>query len=319
MDTPASATPLAEDKNDLGFGTVVATESKRRLLNKDGSFNVRRRGLGFWRAQSLYHYALAFTWPRFLTYTVFMYLAINIVFAFLLLLCGPNALGGADARGMGGDVLRAFFFSVETFATIGYGEIIPVGLPAHVIMVVEALVSLMSHALITGLIFARFARPRASILFSRNMIVAPFQGGRALMFRITNLRENQLIDVRARVICSFIDSTDKIRQFRPLTLERDQVNFFPLAWTIVHPITEASPIAELTAEHLYNSQYEFLVIISATDETFSQVVHARSSYTWDEVLWGARFRNIFNPPDHEGMLSVELDRIDDIDRVALSD
>lgn len=315
---PVSAPSRPEDKNDLGFGAVVTAQSKSRLLNKDGSFNLRRRGLGVWRSQSLYHHALSITWPKFLASVVVVYLAINVVFAAAFLLCGPTALVGADAQQMGGSLWRAFFFSVETFATIGYGEISPVGLPAHFVMVIEALVAVMSQALITGLLFARFSRPSAAILFSKNMVVAPFQGGKALMFRITNLRNNQLIDVRARVLSSaFSGGPGMGRTFRQLALERSEVNFFPLAWTVVHPINEQSPLWGKSLDDLHADDFEFLVLISATDDTFAQVVHSRSSYTHNEVMWGAKFQNMFNPPDPNGKLSVDIERIDEVQPVPL--
>ena len=311
--------PHFEDKGDLGFGSVVAAESTQRLLNKDGSFNVRRRGLGVLRSQSLYHWAIGLTWPRFLLAAALNYLTINVVFALLYLACGGGALIGAEAQQMGGSFWRAFFFSVETFATIGYGEITPIGVPSHVIMVFEALVALMTQALITGLLFARFARPTAAILFSTHMVVAPFQGGRGLMFRITNLRDNQLIDLKARVTSSWIERTDKGegRRFRQLTLERSDVIFFPLAWTLVHPITEESPLYGLSDADLRTSDFEFLCIITATDETFAQVVHARTSYKAQELVWGAKFTNIFLPPDDRGRLAVDIDRIDEYEQVAL--
>jgi inward rectifier potassium channel len=191
-------------------------------------------------------------------------------------------------------------------------------MPAHFVMVVEALVAVMSQALITGLLFARFSRPSAAILFSKNMIVAPFQGGAALMFRITNLRNNQLIDVRARVLSSaFSGGPGMGRTFRQLTLERSEVNFFPLAWTLVHPINEQSPLWGKSLDDLRAADFEFLVLISATDDTFAQVVHSRSSYTHNEVVWGAKFDNMFNPPDANGKLSVDIERIDNVHEAPL--
>lgn len=314
---PTPSSPRPEDRNDLGFGAVVSAQSRRRLLNRDGSFNVRRRGLGVFRSQSLYHRALRATWPRFLWSCVAVYLAINVLFALLFLACGPTALaGGAEAQ-LGGAFGRAFFFSVETFATIGYGEISPVGVLPHMIMVFEALIAVMSQALITGLLFARFSRPNAAVQFSDKMLVAPYQGGQALMFRMTNLRDSQLIDVRTRVNCSWMEGD--VRRFQLLTLERSEVIFFPLAWTVVHPITPESPLWGLGEAALSAQEYEFLVTVTATEETFSQAVHTRTSYRDHEILWGAKFRNIFNPPDDEGMLSVDVDRIDEIDRVPLPD
>jgi inward rectifier potassium channel len=189
----------------------------------------------------------------------------------------------------------------------------------HFIMVVESLVALMSQALITGLLFARFSRPSVAMAFSRNMVVAPFRGGRALMFRIANKRESQLIDVEARVTCSWVEqgAAGIGRRFQQLTLDRPTVTFFPLAWTLVHPITEESPLYRLSDADLRARSYEFLIIISGIDETFSQQVHTRSSYRPEEVVWGAKFRNIFNPPDRTGRLSVDVGRIDEYDAVEL--
>jgi inward rectifier potassium channel len=317
--TRTGRTSHFEDKGDLGFGSTVAAESTARLLNKDGSFNVRRRGLGVFRSQSLYHWAIGLTWPRFLMAAALNYFAINLVFALLYLACGGGALIGADAQAMGGSFWRAFFFSIETFATIGYGEISPVGIPAHMIMVFEALVALMTQALITGLLFARFARPTAAIRFSKSMVVAPFQGGRGLMFRIANRHDNQLIDLKARVTASWIERTVKGegRRFRQLVLERSDVIFFPLAWTLVHPINDESPLYGLSDEDLRRTDFEFLCIITAIDEAFAQVVHARTSFKSHEVVWGAKFTNIFLPPDDRGRLAVDIERIDEYDRMPL--
>jgi inward rectifier potassium channel len=315
----AKTAPRVEDKNDLGFGAVVGADSTQRLLNKDGSFNVRRRGLRWFESHSPYHLALNATWPRFLLACVATYTALNVVFAAAFLLCGSDSLIGASSRDLGGTVWRAFFFSVETFATIGYGDITPVGFPAHAIMYVESLTALMSQALITGLLFARFSRPIAAIRFSRNMVLAPFKGGRGLMLRMANMRDNQIIDLKARVNCSWLEAgvAGIGRKFQLLQLERSEVMLFPLSWTLVHPITEESPLWGLSDADLRKAEFEFLVLVSGIDETFSQQVHARSSYKPAEIVWGAKFRNIFNPPDAQGRLSIDIHRIDQSDPVPL--
>ena len=317
--TSASATARLEDKNDLGFGAVVSTDSTQRLLNKDGSFNVQRRGLRWFESHSPYHLALNATWPRFLVGVIAVYTAINVLFAIAFSLCGDGALIGAQSRELGGTLWRAFFFSVETFATIGYGDITPVGFPAHVVMFTESLTALMSQALITGLLFARFSRPTAAIRFSSHMVVAPYNNGRGLMMRMANMRDNQIIDLRARINCSWLErgSATVGRKFRLLDLERSEVMLFPLSWTLVHPITEESPLWGLTDADLRAAEFEFLVLVSGLDETFSQQVHARSSYKPAEIIWGHKFRNIFNPPDARGRLSIDIHRIDQSDPAPL--
>jgi inward rectifier potassium channel len=307
--------PSPEDpERDLGFGAVVARESRKRLLNRDGSFNVVREGLSFLQTLSPYQYLLTTSWPRFLGLIVLFYLATNSFFAVAYVACGPGQIAGASATTLGAQLLEMFFFSVQTFATIGYGGMHPVGLAANVMVTMESLVGLLGFALATGILFSRFAQPTARILFSRNAIIAPYRGITAFEFRIANARSNELIQVEARLMVSRL-KPDGNRDFTSLKLEREKVVFFPLAWTIVHPIDEESPLYGLTHEDLVASNTEFLVLLSGIDETFSQTVHTRSSYKADEIVWGARFSSLFNPPKPDGVLSVDISQLDRIEKV----
>ena len=307
-----------EDKNDLGFGAVVGAESRHRLLNKDGSFNVRRRGLRWFESHSPYHLALNASWPRFLLGCVAVYTGLNIVFAAAFALCGTDALVGASSRDLGGAMFRAFFFSVETFSTIGYGNVAPVGLAANLVVTVEALVGLLWLALATGLLFARFSRPTARIMFSRTAVIAPYRGIRAFEFRIANMRSSQLIEVQATVMFTRFEEHGgrQLRRYYQLPLERGSVTFFPLSWTIVHPIDEASPLNGLTRDDMRSSDAEFLVLLSGVEETFAQRVHARSSYRWDEVVWGAKFSDILHHPHGDEAVTLDVSRLDSIEPVA---
>lgn len=318
-DTPPPPRARSLD-NDLGFGGVVASESRRRLLNPDGSFNVAREGLGPIDRLAPYHSALVRPWPTFLAYLTAGYLAVNLLFALAYWLCGLGALTDTNHTLDGNAFARAFFFSVETFATIGYGAVAPAGLAANAVVTIESLVGILAVALVTGLVFARFSRPTARVRFSRPAVLAPYgDGGTAFMFRIVNERRTELLQLEIRVLLAYFveEGGRRVRRFDELALERQGVVFFPLAWTIVHPITPDSPLAGLDRAALNTLEAEFLVLLSGIDETNAQAVHARTSYKPDEIVAGVKFANLFNPTRPDGTLSIDVSRLDAVEPVAL--
>jgi len=303
-----------EEFHDLGFGSVVARESRERLLNQDGSFNVDRRGRGLLASISPYHALLTMSWRKYFGLVIAAYFVVNLTFAAAYEACGPGALEVSGARQA--SYLEAFFFSVQTLATIGYGRIAPVGMTANMLVTVESLVGLLGLALATGILFARFSRPIADIVFSRVAIVSPYKDKNAFMFRIANRRTNEMLEVQAEVIFSRLEGPDRVRRFHNLSLERPKVVFFPLSWTVVHPIGETSPMRGLTHQDLVDSDAEFLILLTGIDETFSQTVQARSSYKAEEIVWGARFQDVFRRPRDGGVLSVDVGKLHDIERLA---
>lgn len=317
-DRPFTA-PLKAVDTDLGFGSIVTRESRKRFLNRDGTFNVRREGLGVLGSISFYHYLLTITWARFLLYVTVLYLSMNATFAGLYVLCGADALTGFSSEPTRLRFVEAFFFSVHTLATIGYGNIAPTNTAANLLVTVESLVGLLGFAIVAGIMFARFARPMAQIAFSRNAIIAPYRDGRAFMFRIVNRKSNELVDVQAVLLLSRRKKggTNNDREFLPLKLERDRVVLFPLAWTIVHPIDDDSPLHGMQKDDLLQCDSEFLVLLNGFDETSSQTVHTRSSYKGNEVVWGAKFSSMFNPQDEDGTISVDVRKLNEFDRVPL--
>jgi len=309
---------LNEDQNrDLGFGSIVASESRQRLLNRDGSFNVNRTGLSFWSSFSLYHSLLTIPLWKFLSVLTIFYVLTNAVFAVAYVLCGAGALAHSAAENSEGRFLQAFFFSVQTFSTIGYGNLSPVGIAANTIVTIEALVGLLAVALATGLIFARFSRPTAKIVFSNQAVIAPFNDGNAFMFRVSNGRRNQIMELEATVLFTRFEIVNdrKLRRFYPLKLERSKVVFFPLAWTIVHPIDSESPLYELTREDLLGTDAEVLVLFTGIDETFSQTVHTRSSYKAEEIVWNVKFSDIYDRSASNQLLTVDVRRLHNIERL----
>lgn len=294
-------------ERDLGFGSVLSQQRQLRLLNRDGSFNVYRERRTWWRRIATYQHLLSLNWPEFFALIAIAFVTVNAVFATGYYLLGPNAVQGSV--GVSNPYLRCFFFSVDTFATIGYGNLAPAGVAAHLIVSVESLFGLMTFAIATGLVFARFSQPVADIIYSKHAIIAPYAGMRAFEFRIVNGRDNELIDVAARVLFTRFEGADgdsRQRKYYPLRLERERVALFPLAWTIVHPIDNSSPLYGSTRDELIRDRAEFLILLTATDEIFSQTVQSRSSYTADEIVWGVRFTGLFQGKDNA--LRVDMNR-----------
>jgi inward rectifier potassium channel len=281
-----------------------------RAINKDGSFNVRRKGFRQ-KTGGAYTHLVSMTWPKFLTTVFVTYLLVNFIFAQLYYILGPNALLTGQADLGLGPFEKAFFFSVQTLTTVGYGSIYPTGTAAHIISSVEAALGLMSFALATGILFARFSRPTARLIFSDQMVVSPFGEVTALQFRIANQRSNVLMELDADLMLMTVevgpDGKFK-RNFQELALERDHLFFLALSWTLVHPINETSPLWGKTEEDLRAMQAEIMILIKGFDDSFSQVVHTRYSYRWDEVRWSARFLPAFDVAP-EGHMILDLSKM----------
>lgn len=300
--------------SDLGFGRVLSQQRQLRLLNRDGSFNVQRRGRGL-HAFLAYSNLVTTTWNRFFLFVASSYVALNAIFALAFAACGPNAIIVTTPTGIHSRLLQDFFFSIHTSATIGYGNTLPEGIAANSLVALESVVSLLGLAVVTGLVFARFSRPVADILFSRTAVMAAYGKYRSLQFRIVNARNNQIIDLNARLMLARFERRADgaaIRRYYSLLLERESVAFFPLSWTVVHPIDESSPLLGATPESLRESAAEFLILLTGTDETFSQVVNTRSSYSAEEVQWGVRFADIFIYDPQGRTAGVDLNRFHDV-------
>jgi inward rectifier potassium channel len=304
---------IRAEPQDLGFGTVIGRANEKRLLNRDGTFNQRRRGLPFFKSLSAYHSLLTISWTKFLALVAVSYIAANALFASVFMLCGVDALSGPVPSGTRSVFLRDFFFSIHTLATIGYGNIAPVSLSADVVVAVESLIGLLGLALWTGLLFARFSRPMAALIFSGRAVIAPYRSQTALMFRVVNGRSNQMVELKATLLFSRL--VNGVRKYDNLTLERSGVVFFPLSWTVVHPIDDRSPLFGCSRQDLEATDAEILILITGTDETFSQTVHARTSYKPDEILFGKKFASIYEPLQ-DGIASIDVRRLSEVENAS---
>jgi len=301
-------------RQDLGLGCKLSQRSRVRLLNHDGTFNVRRNDFGPFHPFNAYHTLLSLPVPRLLGVLSLWYLVANVFFATLYWMLGPGALSGSADPPLA-RFEDCLFFSIQTLSTIGYGRLVPDTRGANVLVAIEALVGLLEFAIMSGLLFARFTRPTAKIAFSANALIAPYEGGWALMFRLVNMRNHSLTDVHAVVSFARWEVNDGVRsrEFDALALERDSIIFMPLHWVIVHPIGADSPFRGLTAETLAGSDPEIVCLITADDETFAQTVHAKTSYDRSDIVWGARFRDMYvGDADH---VPIDLERLHDLERI----
>jgi inward rectifier potassium channel len=292
--------------------TKQVTAPLRRVIDDNGKFNVHRRGTT-WRDFHPYLHLVNMSWLWFLIMLFLGYVAINSVFAGVYFALGPDQLSGAGAPTEWGRFLNDFFFSSHTLSTVGYGNIAPKGMAANVLATFEALVGVLGFAVATGLLFGRVSRPSARIGFSENMLVAPYQEGTSLQFRMLNRRSNSLMELEAKVMLMTVDVVDgkPTRNYNLLRLERQQVLFMPLSWTVVHPIDQSSPLWGKTAEDLARLQVEVLIMVKGYDDTFSQTVLARHSYRHDEFVWNRRFAPAFFVDD-EGDLVLELKKVGEL-------
>ncbi len=304
-----------DEERDLGFGSVVSGQSRERLLNADGSFNVRRTGLPLLTSLNLYHVLLTMKWSTFLLLVLLLYFVSNIVFGALYASFGASALVDTSAEPMTNMFIRGFFFSVQTFATIGYGTIHPAGFIPNLLVTIESYYSLIANALITGVVFARFARPTAKIIFSDVAVIAPYRNKKGLMFRLVNGRSNQLIEVKVQVLFAhFVNENGRsVRRFDFLELERSKVTFLPLALTVVHPIDQSSPLYGLKDDDYVRTDAEILILLTATDETFAQAVHTRSSYKPHEIRCGHKFVSIYNEVEEGEPISIDIRKLSAIE------
>lgn len=311
--------PKSEEQNsfhDLGFSNSVH-RNRRRFINKDGTFNVLRDAGGI-REWHVYQWLVLMSWSRFFGVTWAFYIIINSIFASLYMLNGIEHLSGAGTDDGLGGFCTAFFFSVQTLTTVGYGSVSPMGFGANMIAALGALTGLLSFALVTGLLFARFSKPTASILFSDNALIAPYKDGNALMFRLANQRKNMLTNLRIEVIAAWLgenDAGEEKRHYIPLGLERSELSMLPMSWTVVHPIDDKSPLQRCTEEVLQQMDLEIMIILEGYDDTFANIIRTHFSYKYDELRWNSKFERIFHF-DEEGRTVLELDKLNAFSKVS---
>jgi len=304
-----------KNTENSGFGS----NASGRFINKDGLPNVQRRGVNVFNRLSWYHTMLNLSTFRFLSYLVIAYILINIVFAMIYYLIGVEHLTGIDKSDPLNEFIDVFFFSSQTFTTVGYGRIAPVGFTASLVATFEAFLGLLTFAIATGLFYGRFSRPRAYLRFSDIAVVAPFQEGTALMFRLAPYKNNALTD--ADVILStaieVVEDGVAKNNFYRLETHLSKINTLALNWTVVHKIDENSPFYGFSEDDFKNINIEMIVQIRAFDEVFSNTVVQRSSYVSHEIVYGAKFTPMYYPAKEHLTTVLDLDKINEYQKADL--
>ncbi len=280
-------------KNDLGFDSRTE-RNRKRSINADGSFNIKRKN-NFWSEFHIYQWVITCKWSTYWYTVLSIYVGANFFFASLYYLIGAENIVGVEGEGIVA-YWQCFFFSLQSFTTVGYGGLHPKGMLCNVLAGYEAFLGLMTFALATGSLYGRFSRPEARIKYSPNALISPYKDGKALMFMLCNNKKGTLVEASAKVNFSWVEKDENgndTRRFDVLDLEIDKISMLALSWTLVHPITEDSVLYGFTPEDYIEKDVEIYILMSAYDDTFGQTVHSRSSYIGSEIICNAKFRRPF--------------------------
>jgi inward rectifier potassium channel len=283
---------MSQNNQDTGFGDK-ASQMGGRMVNRDGTFNIQRLGIPFFTRVSSYHSMLTMPRWRFILVIFNAYFVMNCFFTLLYWLAGPSGLEGVDSEHSFSRVKELFFFSTQTFTTVGYGRVNPVGELTNWIAAIESLVGFLSFAIAAGLLYGRFSRPRSFVRFSEKMLLTNYQGGKALMFRLVGYKDDHLLTNAEIKVSARLFSPEGNYQFYNLDLERSHVDSLVLNWTVVHPINDKSPFWGLSQDAIQALQPEVSALLIGFDEVYSSTVMARNSYALSDLIFGYRFAPMY--------------------------
>jgi inward rectifier potassium channel len=308
--------PKLKTNNDTGFGSN-ANSFGGRFINKDGSFNLRREGSTFFNRFSVYQRMLNLPTWKFITVILIFYFVINLLFTTCYLLIGMGQLQGLVNVTPWARLKEVFYFSTQTFTTVGYGRINPVGDLANVLASLEALAGFLSFAIATGLIYGRFAKPKSYLKFSDLALIAPYRDITGLMFRFVTYKDNHTltnVEIKVNIAMRVDENGAASYQFYDLALERHKVDNLPMNWTVVHAIDENSPLNGFTEADIAAADVELYVLVTAFDEVFSSVVLQRTSYTYNEMKFNAKFVPMYREDGETTVL--ELHKLNELVELA---
>jgi len=303
--------PFLKSNDDTGFSSNTGNYGGR-FVNKDGTFNVRKEGIPFWERFSMFHTMLTLPTWKFISVIVIFFILINLLFTFIFWMVGASEFTGMITESNWHIFREMFFFSTETFSTVGYGRVNPVGGIANFFAAADALTGSLFFALVTGLLYGRFSKPKAYIQFTKHALIGPYKDITGLMFRFVSFKDNHtLTDVEVKVSLSILEEENgkSVYKFYSLPLERTRVDSLPMNFTVVHPIDNESPIQGLTLEDMRNSDFEIYVSLRGYDDGYSSTVLQRTSYTYNEIIFNAKFVQMYKESGDGNTTIVNLNKL----------
>lgn len=303
---------------DLGIDRT-ASKGRQRTINADGSYNMERRTGRLLGNFYLYHWLITTPWRRYWLVVFGFYGVMNVIFAGLYYLIGVDQLSGASGITPQLQFMHCFFFSAQSFTTVGYGGMYPVGKMANFIATLEAFTGLMTFALATGTLYGRFSRPISMIKYSKNIIIAPYKDITGMQFMVANEMSSSLMEMEARVSISWFEDDGHgvmVRRFAQVNLEIDKIALFPSSWILNHPIDEESVLYGRTLDEIKKLDLEVYVLLKGFDDIFSQTIYSRQSYITNQFIFGAKFRKPWHI-DETGKVIMDLTKVGEYDLVQL--
>lgn len=293
---------MANEIKDPGIGTKI-DEKVRRMINADGSYNVIKKGSAK-GIRDIFKYLVEISWTWFFTILFVGYIIFNILFSLIYTYFGPENILGLDPEN-GSVFFQIFFFSIQTFTTVGYGTLAPLGIATQIVASIEAFVGFLSFSLATGLLYGRFSRPRSKIKFADNFVFSKYEQGHSFKFKLTNLRDVVLQDVEAKIITMFNKKNENgqlVRTYYELPITLPKIDIMALTWTLVHKIDEESPFWNKSKEEIISQHPEFLIFVNGFDEIYSERTRARKSYVVKDILWNKNFATNFKSLENGKLL-----------------
>ena len=284
---------MANEIKDPGIGTKI-NEKVRRMINADGSYNVIKKG-STKGIRDIFKYLVEISWTWFFTILFTGYIIFNLIFSIIYNYLGAENILGIEPEN-GPIFFQIFFFSIQTFTTVGYGTLAPIGIGTQIIAAIEAFVGFLSFSLATGLLYGRFSRPRSKLKFADNFVYSKYEGGYSFKFKLTNLRDVVLQDVEAKIITMFNKENKDgkiVRTYYELPITLPKIDIMALTWTLVHDIDKESPFWNKTKEEIIRQQPEFLIFVNGFDEIYSERTRAIKSYVVDDIVWNKNFDTNF--------------------------